>query len=132
MSPLDGSLRVAATGAVTPEHAWARYTEPRRWPSWAPHLREVDYPHEVVQQGTSGRVTGVAGVVALFTVESVDHDARRWSWQVRSGGVHVRFEHGVDPAEDGCEAWLVGHALWPVLLAYAPLARWALGRLVSP
>jgi hypothetical protein len=74
--------------------------------------------------------------VAVFRIDAVDHETRRWSWSVRSGPLRVRFEHGVDPAEPGMEpplgstAWLVTHAWWPVVVGYAPVARWSLQRLV--
>jgi len=134
----SGSLRIAATGPLDPDSAWERYTEPAWWPVWAPHLREVDYPDAVVRPGTTGRVTGVGGVVAVFRVDAVDHEARTWSWSVRSGPLRVRFEHGVDAAEPGSEhpggstAWLVTHALWPVVVGYARVARLSLARLVTP
>ncbi|MBM6399233.1 SRPBCC family protein [Phycicoccus sonneratiae] len=131
MPSFDGSIRLSATGPLPAEHAWARFTEPRRWPSWSPQVREVDYPHPVVEAGTGGRVTGLAGVVAVFRVDAVDHAARTWSWSVRSGPVRVRLDHGVDVAGEGSTAWVVVHGLWPVALAYAPFARLALGRLVS-
>jgi hypothetical protein len=133
-----GSLRIAATGPLDPQTAWEHYTQPRWWPVWSPHLREVDYPDAVVRPGTTGRVTGVGGVVAVFHIDAVDHEARTWSWSVRSGPLRVRFEHGVDAAEPGSAhplgstAWLVTHALWPVAVGYAPVARLSLGRLVSP
>jgi hypothetical protein len=133
-----GSLRIAATGPLDPQTAWEHYTQPRWWPVWSPHLREVDYPDAVVRPGTSGRVTGVGGVVAHFRIDAVDHSARTWSWSVRSGPLRLSFDHGVDvvppgtgPA-GGCTAWLVTHALWPVTIGYAPLARLALHRLVAP
>ncbi len=132
VNPLDAALRLQATGELAPEHAWARFTEPRRWSVWAPHIREVDYPHAVVRPGTSGRVTGVGGVVAVFRVEAVDHEARTWCWSVRSGPLRLTFEHGVEAAGEGSTAWVVTHALWPVAVSYAPLARWSLGRLVTP
>ena len=131
MSLLDAALRVAATGPRSPEDTWARYTEPRQWSTWAPHIREVDYPHAVIEPGTSGRVEGVGGVVAVFTIETVDHDARTWSWRVRSGPLRLSFEHGVDPAGGGSSAWVVVHALLPVAAGYAPVMRWSLGRLVA-
>lgn len=126
-----GSLRVQATGPLGPEHAWARYTEPRRWSEWAPQIREVDYPHTVIRPGTSGRVTGPAGVVAVFRIDAVDHEARVWAWSVRSGPLRLRFEHGVEAAGGGSTGWARVHSLWPVVVAYAPVARWALGRLVA-
>ena len=61
---LSGSLRQSATGPVDPDEVWVRYTQPARWPGWSPHLREVDYPDAVVRPGTTGRVTGIGGVVA--------------------------------------------------------------------
>lgn len=128
----SGSLRLSATGALPPGHAWARYTEPRRWSTWSPHIREVDYPHEVIEPDTVGRVTGIGGIVAVFRIESVDHEARAWSWSVRSGPLRLAFEHGVDDADGGSEAWVVIHALWPIILGYAPVARWSMGRLVTP
>lgn len=133
-----GSLRLSATGSLDPETVWERYTQPAWWPVWAPHLREVDYPDAVVRPGTTGRVTGVGGLVAVFRVDAVDHEARTWSWSVRSGPLRLSFEHGVDLAAPdaqhplGSTAWLVTHALWPVVLGYAPVARIALGRLVTP
>ena len=135
---LSGSLRQSATGPVDPDEVWARYTQPARWPGWSPHLREVDYPDAVVQPGTTGRVTGIGGVVAVFRIDAVDHEARTWSWSVRSGPLRLSFDHGVDVQAagsghaGGTTAWLVTHALWPVAAGYAPVAQLALGRLVSP
>ncbi len=136
-SVLHGSLPLSATGPLPPARVWERYTHPRWWPGWAPHLREVDYPHPSVRPGTTGRVTGVGGVVAVFRVDAVDDDAMTWSWSVRSGPLRLRFDHGVEQAPatgaqaGGSTARLVVHAPWPVALGYAPVARWSLGRLVS-
>ncbi len=136
-SALSGDLRLSATGPASPDEVWARYTRPALWPTWSPHLREVDYPDAVVRQGTTGRVTGVGGIVAVFRIDAVDHSLRTWSWSVRSGPLRVSFDHGVDPTHPrsgslgGSTGWLVTHALWPVAIAYAPLARMALGRLVA-
>jgi hypothetical protein len=56
----------------------------------------------------------------------------------------VSFDHGVDRiagvtsldssrtrSDAGSTAWLVTHALWPVAVGYAPVARFSLGRLVN-
>ena len=135
---LSGSLHQSVTGAAAPDEVWARYTRPALWPTWSPQLREVDYPDAVVRPGTTGRVTGIGGVVAHFRVDAVDHEARTWSWSVRGGPLRLSFDHGVDPAvpgtgpAGGSTAWLVTHALWPVAVGYAPLARLALHRLVAP
>ncbi|MGL5818307.1 MAG: SRPBCC family protein [Phycicoccus sp.] len=124
--------RLLAIGRLHPDAAWARYTRPAAWSGWAPHIRSVDHPLDTVAPGTTGTVHGVAGARATFQVTAVDHDARRWSWRVRSGPLHLAFEHGVDPHPGGCAAWMVTDAAWPVALGYAPLASWALGRLVTP
>jgi hypothetical protein len=134
---LSGSLRQSVTGAAPIDEVWARYSRPGLWPTWSPQLREVDYPDVVVRPSTTGRLTGVGGVVAHFRIDAVDHEARTWSWSVRSGPLRLSFDHGVDPVAprsgpvDGSTAWLVTHALWPVALGYAPLARLALHRLVA-
>jgi hypothetical protein len=136
-SRMWGDLRLSATGPLSPDEAWERYTRPALWPSWSPHLREVDYPDDVVHAGTTGRVTGVGGLVAVFQIDAVDHDEHTWSWSVRSGPLRLSFDHGVEatgpgsPHPAGSTAWLVTHALWPVAVGYAPLARLALGRLVA-
>ncbi len=132
MPSLSGSLRLSAAGVLDPDAVWARYCEPARWSSWAPHITDVDYPERVVEAGTGGRVTGVGGLVAVFHVDAVDHAARTWSWSVRSGPLRVSFDHGVDPDGEGSRAWLVTRAPWPVVAGYAPLARWSLQRLVTP
>ena len=94
---------------------------------------------ELLKPDFSGAlVTGVGGVVAVFRVDAVDHDARRWTWSVRTGPLRLSFDHGVDASEpgsghpNGSTAWLVTRALWPVAVGYAPVARIALGRLVTP
>ena len=135
-SLLLGALRLSASGSLPADEAWQRYTRPARWTEWAPHLREIDYSEPVIRPGTSGRVTGVGGVVAEFQIDAVDEKARTWSWSVRSGPLGVSFDRGVNVAPSGLDqlstAWLVARGLWPVVLGYAPIARYSLGRLVNP
>ena len=136
ISLLFGALRLSAGGPLPVDEVWERYTRPVWWSRWAPHLREVDYPEPVVTPGRTGRVTGVAGVVADFRVDAVDEAARTWSWSVRTGPLRLSFEHGVDAAAPASgqvsRAWVVVHGVWPVVLGYAPIARYSLGRLVTP
>lgn len=135
-SLVSGALRLSASGSLPIDDVWTRYTQPVWWPQWAPHMRGVDYADVVVTPGTTGRVTGVGGVRADFRIDAVDVEARTWAWSVRSGPIRVSFEHGVVPASPGSRhgsaAWLVMHGLWPVILGYAPIARYSLGRLVTP
>ncbi len=136
MSPLfSGTLRLFASGPLSVDEVWERYTQPFWWPRWAPHLRQVEYHEPAVVPGTEGRVRGVAGIVADFRINAVDEAAHTWSWSVHSGPVRVSFQHGVDAGPSGSAhastAWLETHGLWPVVLGYAPIARYSLGRLVS-
>ena len=128
-------MRLSARGPLPVNEVWERYTQPVWWPQWAPHLREVQYHEPVVKAGNTGRVTGVGGVVAAFRIETVEEPARTWAWSVRWGPLRVHFEHGVNIASSGSdqvsEAWLIMTAPWPVILGYAPIARFSLGRLVS-
>lgn len=124
--------RLVAIGRLHPDTAWARYTRPAAWPTWAPHIRAVDHPLDVVEPGATGVVHGPPGITATFVVDAVDHEARRWTWTVRSGPLRLSFDHGVDPHPVGCAAWMSTDAAWPLALGYAPLASWALGRLVTP
>ena len=135
-SLFSGALRLSASGPLPVEQVWHRYTRPACWPRWAPHLREVDYAGPSVTPGTTGTVTGLGGLVAVFRIDAVDEAARTWSWSVRSGPLRLTFDHGVDAAPPGVgrgsTAWVVVHAFWPLALAYAPIARLSLGRLVRP
>ncbi|GEA87930.1 SRPBCC family protein [Cellulomonas cellasea] len=130
---LDGSLTLRAHGGVDAATAWRRYDELALWPRWAPHLRRVDSDAATLTAGGRGRVRGPFGVTARFAVVAVDHDRRRWTWRVRSGPLAVVLEHGVDRGPDGAgsRTWLTMRGPYPALLGYAPLAWWALHRLVS-
>lgn len=131
-----GALRLSASGPLPVDEVWKRYTQPVWWTRWAPHLRAIDYPAQVVTAGTTGQVRGVMGVVVSFRIDAVDEANRTWSWTVRVGPLRVSFDHGVTAAAPGSgqksEAWVVIHGSWPVVLGYAPIARYSLGRLVTP
>ena len=65
------------------------------------------------------------------TVDAVDADLRRWVWTVRLGPITLRLEHGVLAQGDGSRTWLTVNGPLPLIVGYAPLARFALGRLVA-
>ncbi len=123
-------LHVTARGPATPEQAWERYAVPGLWPTWAPQIRSVDYPLPRVAVGATGRVHGVGGVAVDFTVLEVDEAHRTWAWAVRVGPVRLRLDHGVQGLAGGSVTTLVIDGSAPVVLAYAPVARLALGRLL--
>jgi hypothetical protein len=66
-----------------------------------------------------------------FEVLTVDEQSRTWAWQVQVGPLRLRLEHGVTVSGTGSSTWLRVRGPLPVVAAYAPVARFALGRLVA-
>jgi hypothetical protein len=120
------TLHIRRRGGASKYEIWARYRDPLRWREWAPQIREVraDGP---LRTGLEGEIVGVFGVRARFDVLDVDEPGGRWTWIVRSGPLTLRIEHEI--AEGLVGVALTGPA--PVVAAYAPIARVALGRLVA-
>ena len=114
-----------------PTRRGSRYAEPARWPDWAPQINRVDASADRIAPGVTGRVVGPVGIAVHFVIDAVDEAARRWSWTVHRGPLRVRLQHGVRARPTGCATWLTIDAPLPVVLGYAPLARFALGRLVA-
>jgi hypothetical protein len=65
-----------------------------------------------------------------FTVVAVDEVDHTWAWDVRFGPLRLRLRHGVDARSDGSATWVTVRGPGPVVLAYLPVARIALHRLV--
>ncbi len=130
-----GELTQRVTGPVDPETAWRRYVEPRLWSTWAPHIRGVEYDLDRLHTRTSGAVIGPMGLRVPFTVDAVDEPNRTWSWTVQflvrgCALVTVDLAHGVESQGLGTATWLRLRGAWPVIVAYAPVSRWALRFLV--
>ena len=124
---------LSATGPVDPAEAWERFMLPARWPEWSPQITGVDSDAVRLAAGVSGTVRAPLGIGLPFVVDEVDETARRWTWQVRSGPVHLRLEHWVEAAPDGGTTTglrVDGPAL--LVTSYAPLAKVALEKLVQP
>jgi hypothetical protein len=122
-----------ATGPEAPAEVWERYAVPARWPEWAPQITGVEVPAPRLVAGARGRVRGPVGVALPFVVDAVDEAARRWAWTVSLGPVRLHLLHWVAEGPDGGSTTglrMDGPA--PMVLAYAPLARVAIGRLVHP
>lgn len=120
-----------AAGRLTPDEAWERYADLTRWTEWAPQIKRVEATAERLAFGVTGKVYGPVGVNIDFIVESVDERARRWSWTVRRWPVSLRLEHSVTKRGGGSATALRMDGPLPVLLSYAPIAQFALHRLVS-
>jgi hypothetical protein len=127
---------VRVTGAAPVAAVWERYAVPARWAGWAPHLRGVEMPGDTrggrIAPGLGGRVRGPLGLRVTFVVADVDERRRTWSWDVRLGPLRMHLRHGVDPDPGGAATWLAVRGPAPVVLAYLPVARVALRRLVRP
>jgi polyketide cyclase/dehydrase/lipid transport protein len=125
-----GALTLQARGRLPVDLAWERYADPQQWPNWAPQIRRVDAVGRL-RPGMTGRVYSYVPPGLAFTVLAVDARHRTWSWRVKLGPLTLTLEHGVRQGpHGGSETWLRLHGPMPLLLAYAPLARYALGRLV--
>lgn len=134
--PLATTLTVGASGPVEPALTWARYVTPSRWSQWSPQIRRVECtcPDEALVPGRIGTVIGPGGLSVSFTATEVDERAHRWTWVVRLSTISLQMTHGVEPRCDGsagARAWVRISGPLPVVVAYAPLARVALTRLVS-
>ena len=124
-------LDISATGDRPIDEVWDHYVRPALWPTWAPQIRNVTCDDEVIVGDTRGVVHGPVVVRVPFTVESVDPEARRWTWRVGVGPFGVRMDHGVEETADGVRAWARIHLPVVMALPYAPIAHVALRRLVK-
>ena len=120
-------IRISVDGPADADLVWHRYTTPELWPTWAPHMSGVSYDDEVISVGGRGHVRG-AGLSIPFLITAVNHAERTWSWRV-GGRLGVDLQHQVVDNGAGSTASLTG-PVW-LIPVYAPLARFALKRLVS-
>lgn len=125
-------MTLSASGAARPEAVWERYASVDQWASWSPQIKAVHSVSRRLRPGMSGSVESVVGIRAAFVVEAVDDDRRTWTWRVRLGRIQIQLHHEVRPHEHGTTTSLTMHGPKLALLAYAPLARLALHRLVQP
>ncbi|MEU6817879.1 SRPBCC family protein [Streptomyces sp. NPDC046860] len=125
-------VTLSASGAAGPETVWERYASVDEWASWSPQIKAVHCADRRLRPGMSGTVESVVGIHVAFFVEAVDEDHRTWAWRVRLGRMQIRLHHGVTSQERGTTTSLTMDGPKPALLAYTPLARLALHRLVQP
>lgn len=128
------TVTVSARGTAPAELAWERYARPALWSTWSPQIWRVESSADRIAPGVTGTVRAVGGVPFRFTVLDVDEVARVWSWRVLVGPVTLTLDHAVRPdasrAPDGSATDVRVDGPAPIVLAYAPIARLALGRLV--
>jgi hypothetical protein len=128
----DVPVTLRASGRATVDTAWERYVDFSLWPTWSPQITGVETDAARIAPGVTGRVRGPLGVRVDFEVEAVDELARTWSWTARFGLVRLWLWHEVTARDHGCATALRVRGPAPVVVGYAPLARFALGRLVRP
>lgn len=128
-------LTLHAHGVAEVTLAWERYADPALWSTWAPQIQQVETTMVRLAAGGTGTVR--AGLLPRptvgipFEVLAVDEKAMEWAWRARIGPIGLHLEHGVAAHPSGSATWLRVSGPLPVVLAYAPLARFALGRLVA-
>ncbi|MEU4423198.1 SRPBCC family protein [Actinoplanes sp. NPDC024001] len=123
---------VTVSGPRSADDVWDRYIRPARWPEWSPQIRSVDYPGERLKPGTSGVVHGPAGLPVRFRVLAMEEAGpiRSWSWTAIAAGVRLTLRHTVEVTPADTRTRLVIEGFAPAVVAYLPIARWALHRLV--
>jgi uncharacterized protein YndB with AHSA1/START domain len=126
---------VRVTGPAPAARVWEDYAVPARWPRWAPHIVAVDTAADRLAAGVGGRVHGPCGAAVTFRVTDVDEPARTWAWDVYMGPgrlvpLRLHLRHGVEEHPRGCATWLTIRGPAPAVVAYLPVARLALRRLV--
>jgi hypothetical protein len=124
---------VVVCGPRAADDVWDSYVRPQRWPQWSPQIRSVDYPGETLSPRTAGTVHGPAGLRAGFEVTAVDATGpvRSWSWSVSAAGLELVLHHTVEATATGTRTGLTVGGFAPAVLAYLPVARSALRRLVA-
>jgi hypothetical protein len=85
-----------------------------------------------ITPGLRGVVIGPVGVHVPFEVLAVDETAMTWTWRVRAMLAELTLEHSVTPDGRGCRTDLTIIGPPPLVVGYAPVARFALTRLVRP
>ncbi len=132
-------LTLSASGPAEPAEVWERYVRPSLWSGWSPQVRRVQTDAATgdrLRAGSTGTVLGPPGIGVRFVVEDLDEQARTWHWRVRPATLSVplpvslRLGHGVVGSPAGTSTWLTLTGPPALVLAYAPVARWALHRLV--
>ena len=124
-----GTLTLRASGPSDAGAVWEAYADPQAWSKWSPYIARVETIGRL-RPGQVGQVWSYLPPPVSFEVLTVDARQKQWAWRVRLGPLRLGLEHGVESRGSGSRTWLTVRGPWPVLIAYAPLARLALHRLV--
>jgi hypothetical protein len=122
---------VQATSEASATTVWPLLAEPRRWSTWAPHIRgAIGLGSPEVQLGRRGVAIVLPGVLVPVRV-SAKTEGRSWDW--RTGP--TRFRHRVEPRGTGSLITLelvAPPGIEGILaLTYGPLIRLVIARLAT-
>lgn len=119
------NVRIRRRGPAGKYEMWARCRDPERWPSWLALVRGVR-ARGLLRPGLEGELVLVGRLRVSFDVLDVDDVGTTWTRLVRLGPFRLRIEQRVDEGF----AWILATGAFPLVLAYAPLARRSLSRLL--
>ena len=114
----------------SPAAAWALFSRPAAWASWAPHVRGAwGLGEGEVRAGDRGAARLLGAVPVPVEITRVDAP-RSWTWRV---GALVEMEHRVQPRGGGCTVAIDLRAPAPLeaalAVAYGPVISLTLKRL---
>jgi hypothetical protein len=99
------------------------------WAAWGPPVRAVDYDHETVTAGTTGRVLALGLYWVPFRIDSVTDSA--WVWRVWEQ-TPPADGHRVEEVGDERSRAVLEVPLWAVwYLPLCALALWNIGSLAE-
>lgn len=105
------------------ETVWNVMTALDKWPKWGPTVSGAELTSAgPLRLGSRGKVWTPAGVPLPFEITEFE-PGRMWAWKV--AGVPAT-RHGVEPAGNGCRAWMSSPVWAP---AYVPPQAIALRRI---
>ena len=125
-----GYPALEARGPAPVDQAWRRYAEIPLWSTWAPQISGCR-PAAINWPSRGGTVYVSACCPSRSRVTDARAEARTWSWLVRIGPVELNLRHAVEADGAGSRTTLDIEGPAVVVIAYAPVARFALGRLVN-
>ncbi len=101
---------------------WRILVDLDAWPRWGPTVAGAQLDGSGFELGATGWLWTPVGVALPFIISDLD-PGRSWGWRV--AGVPAT-QHGVEPADRGCRAWMSAPVWAP---AYLPVLAIALQRI---
>lgn len=119
------NVRVRRRGPAGKYEMWRRVRDVDRWPTWMSLVRRVDASGPM-RPGLEGTLEYPAGVRVAFEVLEIDERGPSWAREVRLWGLRLVIDHHIDEGFGLVEV----SGPFPLPLAYVPIARRSLSRLL--